>query len=68
MKRINISRHTFEIVVNIMETVQTIENYVLKMAYKYINKRVIVNITCKMKSLELHVIYTNKKIELLYDN
>ncbi len=51
-----------------MEKVLTIENYVLKMAYKYINKRVIVNITCKMKSLELHVIYTNKKIELFYDN
>lgn len=43
-----------------METVLTIENYVLKMAYKYINKRVIVNIACIIKNLELHVIYTNK--------
>lgn len=43
-----------------METVLTIENYVLKMAYKYINKRVIVNITCIMENLELHLVYTNK--------
>lgn len=32
----------------------------IEKAYKYINKRVIVNIACIIKNLELHVIYTNK--------